>query len=499
MNTRFFTWLWSKSLSHFFRHVASLTAAGLLLVPLLGCQPASSEPPADDSPKAESNASAGAALTALDRYVAAPDPNYGFQKVNSTPTPLGTVHVLEMTSQSWLTTNEVDRTVWKHWISIAIPTEITSDVALLFITGGGNDKGPPSAPSGDLVRTAVETKSVVAELRNVPNQPLVFNNDGQRRVEDDLIAYTWDKFLRTGDERWPARLPMTKSAVRAMDTLTAFCASPDGGGHKIERFVVAGGSKRGWTTWTTAAVDKRVIGIAPIVIDVLNMEPSMQHHYAAYGFWAPAVGDYTRFKIMEWMDTPQFEALKKIEDPYEYRSRFTMPKLILNACGDQFFLPDSSQYYFDDLPGEKYLRYVPNADHSMKGSDAWETLQAFYQSLLTGTALPRYAWSLEKDGSIKVNATDAPNSVKLWQATNPDARDFRLDTLGPKWTSSPLTLQNGGVVARVPEPLRGWTAFMVELTYETPGRKPLKLTTNVRVVPDRTDHKFVPQAQVGGR
>jgi PhoPQ-activated pathogenicity-related protein len=291
---------------------------------------------------------------------------------------------------------------------------------------------------------------------------------------------------------------MTKSAVRAMDTVTAFCAGKEGGGLKIEKFFVAGGSKRGWTTWMTAAVDKRVMGIAPIVIDVLNIEPSMRHHFAAYGFWAPAVGDYERQGIMEWMGTPQFKALAKIEEPYSYRPRFTMPKLVLNACGDQFFLPDSSQYYFDDLPGVKYLRYVPNADHSMKGSDAWETLQAFYQSLLTQRPLPRFAWTLEPNGAIKVKATDAPKAIALWQATNPQARDFRLETLGPKWTSSPLELSNGQCVARVPAPAQGWTAFMVELTYEGPGGHPLTLTTQVRVVPDKTDHVFAPKPPAAG-
>ena len=42
-----------------------------------------------------------------------------------------------------------------------------------------------------------------------------------------------------------------------------------------------------------------------------------------------------------------------------------MPKLLVNAAGDQFFIPTSSQFYFDELPGEKYLRYVPNADHNV--------------------------------------------------------------------------------------------------------------------------------------
>jgi len=435
--------------------------------------------------------------TALDQYVAAPDTNFNFRLLDTTPTPLGSVHLLEMTSQSWLTTNEVDRPLWQHWLYVVMPQAAGGHTALLLIGGGGNKKGRPGGPDGNLARIAVATKSVAVELRNVPNQPLVFHQDGQKRNEDDLIAYTWNQFLRTGDERWPARLPMTKSVVRAMDAVTAFCAT--NGGLKIDKFFVAGASKRGWTTWTTAAVDSRVMGIAPIVIDVLNMEPSMRHHYAAYGFWAPAVGDYVAHGIMDWMGTRQFKALAKIEEPYEYRQRFAMPKLILNACGDQFFLPDSSQYYFDDLPGEKFLRYVPNADHSMKGSDAWQTLQAFYTALLLQKPLPRFTWTLESDGAIKVRVKDAPKTLKLWQATNPAARDFRLETLGPKWTSSPLTLENQQCLARVPAPPEGWTAFLVELTYDGPNGLPLKLTTSVRVVPDKTNHAFVPNNPAAAR
>ena len=282
---------------------------------------------------------------------------------------------------------------------------------------------------------------------------------------------------------------MTKSAVRAMDTVAAFCRSPEGGGVKVDGFVVAGGSKRGWTTWTTAAVDRRVIAIVPFVIDVLNIEPSMLHHYAAYGFWAPSIGDYTAFRIMDWNGTPEYKALMKIEEPYEYRQRLTMPKFIINASGDQFFLPDSSQFYFNDLPGAKYLRYVPNADHSLKGSDAYQTLHACYNAVLNNLPLPQYSWTLEKDGSMRLTAKTTPSEVKLWQATNPDARDFRMETLGPKWQGTILNPEGGVYVGKVTEPARGWTAFFIELTFPS-GKESFKFTTQVRVVPDVVPHKF---------
>jgi PhoPQ-activated pathogenicity-related protein len=434
--------------------------------------------------------------TALDEYVAAPDPNYRFHLVTSIPGNGQTTFILEMTSQAWLTTNEVDRPVWKHWMTLVKPDTVASSKSLLFITGGANDSAPPKSANENLVQIAVATKSVVTELRMVPNQPLVFAGESEGRKEDALIAFTWDKFLRTGDAKWPARLPMTKAAVRAMDTVTAFCGSADGGRVNVDGFVVAGGSKRGWTTWTTAAVDKRVVAIVPIVIDVLNIEPSMMHHYAAYGFWAPSIGDYTAFRIMDWNGTPEYKALMKIEEPYEYRQRLTMPKFIINASGDQFFLPDSSQFYFNDLPGVKYLRYVPNADHSLKGSDAYQTLQACYTAVLNNAPLPQYSWTLEKDGSMRARAKSTPSEVRLWQATNPNARDFRMETLGPQWQSTRLSDEGGGVyVGKVAEPAKGWTAFFIELTFPSGRPEPFKFTTPVRVVPDVLPYKFVPKGR----
>jgi PhoPQ-activated pathogenicity-related protein len=438
--------------------------------------------------------------TALDRYVTAADPSFRYQLVAERKGPGVTTFVLEMTSQTWRSPKEVDRTEWQHWLTVIRPDEVKSSISLLLIGGGSNTSQPPQVADPLLTAIAAETKTVVGEVRMVPNQPLVFVGDEARpRTEDALVAYTWDKFLRGGDDYWPARLPMTKAAVRAMDAITAFCASAQGGSVKVDRFVVTGASKRGWTAWTTAAVDRRVVAIAPMVFDALNLEKSLDHHYRAYGFFAPAVRDYTDMHIMDWFGTPPARALLAIEDPYSYRDRLTMPKFLIDAGGDQFFLPDSSQFYFDDLKGEKHLRYVPNADHSLSGSDARDSLAAFYQSIVDGGSRPKYSWKFENDGSIQVTIVDRPVQVKLWQAANPMARDFRLAAIGAAWRSVDLQPSKPNVyIARVTPPAQGWTACFVEMTFPGSGKYPLKFTTPVRVLPDTlpsAPYKPVPPAK----
>lgn len=388
----------------------------------------------------------GSQETALDRYVKAPDPAFKFELVNTIPGKGYTAYVLDMTSQNWLTPAEVDRTEWRHWVVIVKPDEVKHTTGLLFIGGGNNNSKPPAQPDAFTSEMAVRTRSVVAELRMIPNQPLSFYGETRKRSEDSMIAFTWKKYLETGDDRWPARLPMTKASVRAMDAVSQFLASPAGGGLTVDKYVVTGGSKRGWTTWTTAIVDKRVVAIMPAVIDLLNIVPSFIHHWRVYGFWAPAVGDYVEHGVMDWNETVEYQNLMKIVEPFEYRDRLTLPKFIVNSTGDQFFVPDSSQFYFKELKGEKYLRYVPNTDHGVtRRSDAGDSIAAFYDSILNNYKRPEFSWEIAKDGTITVTAKDKPAAVKLWQANNPHARDFRLEKIGPAYASTDLTESKPGV------------------------------------------------------
>ena len=423
--------------------------------------------------------SIGATKTALDRYIAKPDPAYKYRLVRTIQLQGATAYLIDMTSQHYLTRKEVNRPEWRHWVTIIQPDKVRHTTGLLYI-GGGNNDGRMPQPRSDLAKIALATQSVVTSIRMVPNQPLIFKDDNRPRSEDAIIAYTWDKFLKTGDEKWPLRLPMTKAAVRALDTVSSFLKTKK---VNIDKFVVTGASKRGWTTWSTAAVDRRVVAIIPIVIDMLNVEPSFRHHRNAYGRYAEAVHDYVDLRIMDWMGKPQFTKLKRIEDPYEYRDRLTMPKLILNSAGDQFFLPDSWQFYWRDLKGPKHLRYVPNTGHGLRDSDALETLLAYYHAILNKAPLPEYDWKVEKAGTLTVTTKAKPIEVRLWQAHNPNARDFRIDKLGPKWASQPLKPDKDGVyTALAPKPSKGWTAYMIELTF--PGKlRPQKYTTGVVVTP----------------
>jgi PhoPQ-activated pathogenicity-related protein len=128
---------------------------------------------------------------------------------------------------------------------------------------------------------------------------------------------------------------------------------------------------------------------------------------------------------------------------------------------------------------------LPNTDHSLKGSDAGESAFAFYEALVTGRPGPKFSWRFEADGSIAVDTEARPISALLWQAINPNARDFRLEAIGPAYRSAPLAASGeGSYRAPSPAPARGWTAYFVELSFASGGHFPFKFTTAVRVAPE---------------
>lgn len=165
-------------------------------------------------------------------------------------------------SQTWLDASQVDRPLWEHEVVVTVPrTAFTK--AMMFIGGGGNPLEADDTPKNDpFDKIALATKSIVAHVKQIPSQPLRFPDETdpryveEGRKEDIMIAYGWDQFLQGEQSGWPGCPMKAKAVVRAMDLVLKEFPKTDG-------FFVAGRSKRGWTTWTVAAVDKRVgVGIA---------------------------------------------------------------------------------------------------------------------------------------------------------------------------------------------------------------------------------------------
>ncbi|CAF4947226.1 unnamed protein product [Rotaria sp. Silwood1] len=148
-----------------------------------------------------------------------------------------------------------------------------SQIAFMFIDGGDNTDPIPTSSSVTML--AESTGSVTVELKQIPNQPIKFMADStqESRTEDAIIAWTWKTFIeQNGTNPYILlRMPMTKAAVRGMDATEQLLKEE--GFPVPNNFVIAGLSKRGWTTWTTAAVNnQRVSAAIPIVLDILNLQ-----------------------------------------------------------------------------------------------------------------------------------------------------------------------------------------------------------------------------------
>lgn len=418
----------------------------------------------------------------LEDYVKRPDSVYGWQMYDDSWGVLAHYYFLRLQSQQWLDATRVDRPLWEHQIRIAQPrpqfcgdTAKTSKTAIIVVSGGRN------RPDGSMGSQADWTTGLLArafcrtiiELRQVPNQPIVFTDETASRKEDGIIAYTFDRYLRGVEGDWPVQLAMVRSVVQAMTAIQEFSRTQDNI-PDIDDFVLIGASKRGWTTWLTAAIDPRVRAIVPVSIDMAGMPHQFPHHFAAYGKYAPALKDYKAFDIGCRMGGARGRELMDIIDPIAYREQLQMPKLVLNSAGDQFFVSDSWRFYYDDLMGAKRLRYTVNSDHGhgVGPTKAYTRFKILMQArnwindVLDGNEPPHLVWNRTESGQLVVKPSTSPRQVLLWTANNPDARDFRLETLGPGWQSQPLEADaDGAYRVNLQAPERGWRAVVVEAVF----------------------------------
>ncbi|WP_397569204.1 PhoPQ-activated pathogenicity-related family protein [Schlesneria sp. T3-172] len=403
----------------------------------------------------------------LQDYLNLPDKTFAWKLNEKIENPLGKIYDVELASQAWM-----DMT-WKHVMMVYEPADLKhKDHVLLFITGGGNLNKPSD---GDRMMGLLIAKlcgARVAMVHQVPNQPLLGG-----RKEDDLITDTFLFHLATGDKRWPLLFPMVKSAIRAMDCVEQLAEKEWNA--PVKGFVVTGASKRGWTTWLTGASDKRVVGIAPIVIDTLNFPKQMDYQIETWGRYSEQIEDYERKGLIKHLQEDSDFPLWRWVDPWFYRDHLTLPKLIINGTNDRYWTVDALNVYWNDLSGDKYIRYVPNAGHSLQGGreGAFATLGVFFQHVIEGKALPAIDWKHETLGDalqLTIKSNQKPTAVRLWKASSA-TKDFRES----KWEAKLIKDTNGDYIATLPKPADGHVALYGEVQFHAYGQD-YTLTTQIR-------------------
>ena len=394
---------------------------------------------------------------------------------------------IKMISGEWLDSKKVDQVEWWHYVDIIIPKQTTSSTGIMFIDGGekSEDYFRLDAQS---IQNAIKTEAVIVNVSNIPFQPLNFLSSEQDSFEeDDLIAFAWNKFLKQGakqkDVEWLPRFPMTRAIVRAMDLAQEIVLQND---IVVKDFVVSGASKRGWTAWTTAAVDSRVKAVVPMVIDMLNLVPSFENHYRSYGEFSPAVQEYVNYNIQDWLGTEEFKVLMSYIEPFSFIDKFTMPKYIINAGSDEFFSTDSWRFYYDKLPGEKIIRYVPNKNHSLDGRYLTEDLVSYFYRVINDIEIPSLSWNLSDNKLIAELDYDGDYNVSVWTAKNDNGRDFRLWEEGELWEETSIgKLANNKYELNVSSNLKGYKATMIEFTIDPKSEFPLIISTGPFVFPEK--------------
>lgn len=399
--------------------------------------------------------------TALKSYLNNGDKTYKWELKETFEVADVTVYNLLLTSQKWR------EYVWTHQLTVMVPKGASKDAALLFITGGSIDKeGQPnwsSKTNGEILGMgliAKQNNAVVAVLKQAPNQPL-YNN----LTEDALISYTLHNFKKDGDYSWPLLFPMVKSATTAMTAVQEVVGQKLN--LKINKFIVSGASKRGWTTWLTGAMDKRVTAIAPMVIDMLNMPVSMNYQVKVWKTHSPQIEDYVKLGLVQDIGSGPSNTLTAMIDPYSYRKMLTMPKMIIMGTNDEYWPIDNIKNYYDSIPGQNLIHYVPNVGHSLgDGTEALRSLSAFFSYTLAKQPYPICQWtsSVSSKGiKVAIKATaDKLVDVIVWHADSPDL-DFRND----RWESTTLGIKNKSNVEAIEEfPTTGYRAFYVNLKYK---------------------------------
>ena len=411
------------------------------------------------------SAANGAGPSELEKYLRKPEAAFRWEKQGEQKIDGCTVYDLHFVSQVW------QGITWEHHLQVFRPEHLVHpEFCALYNTGGSG------SPANTLLGAtmAKDTGCNYAILYDIPNQPLFGG-----KKEDALVVHTWLKYMETGDPSWPLHFPMAKAVWKAMDVIQQ--AAEKANFQPITGFLIHGASKRGWTTWLSAAGgDPRIKAIAPMVIDTLNLPKQGPHQLEMYGKFSEQIEDYTRVNMNERLQTPEGKRLIALEDPYSYRDKLTLPKLLIFGTNDRYWSQDALNLYWDDLKGPKWILYTPNSGHGLEDKGrVLATLAAFIRATAAGKQLPQVKWDYTTKGK----------DVHLHVASSPEATEARLfhvhapttDFRDQHWTFDPMPHTARSFEATHAAPTAGNDAIFGEAVFQSDG-KPYTLSTQMRIL-----------------
>jgi PhoPQ-activated pathogenicity-related protein len=372
---------------------------------------------------------------------------------------------------------------WRHELIVKTPSVLKrTDFVVMSLTGGqGGDSHHEGAQH---FADALGVRAVV--LTQVPNQPLFGG-----KTEDVLLSFTLNEYRQSGDRTWPLLFPMVSSVVKGIDVLQETL------GERNLKVVLIGASKRGWTTYLSAAVDRRIVGMVPAVFEMISMQKQIALARSRYGQDSEKLRPYTALGLTDALLEPRVAQLVTWLDPHSYAERYTIPKLVLLGANDPYRVVDSVRAYWNALPEPKLLRILPNVGHGVLAEEeAREAIVSFVQMLMSNRKAPQTRWNFSAASGGKAlvsGVSSAPLAqCRLWRAVSPSP-DFRKAL----FVAAPCeVLSDGrGFKAQVVTCPNRNTAAFVELV----GGVDAQLETQHKAVPLSTEsHVWMAAPSAGG-
>jgi len=398
-------------------------------------------------------------------------PQFAIGKAVRRPLPGGDSVTLPFVSQRWRGAE------WRHELRLYRPAQVRCPTALLFLSGGDRSAAPAHRDEGRrldgeltlFTAIARQTGSVVGVLSHTLHQPM-FGGLG----ENALIAHTFDRFMRDGDDDWPILVPMTAAVRRAMDVAQQLSAEMFS--EEIALFTLAGFSKRAWAAWL-ASVDPRIAGIAPIMMDFIDLPRQIAHQRHVWGGLSAHLAPFAALGLPENLASERGKRLLEMVDPVRWPDQGTVARLVTSASNDDYTPVDAPNLYLNRFAQPVPWSLIPNSRHgSMAFTEILAGVAALHRRAIGGPPLPVLTGAAEAaGGKIYVSATSdvPPVGARIWVAhgASTDLRECL-------WSSHPLD----GPGRALPYPEEGVLALFVQADYGG-GHERFSLATRVATFP----------------